>query len=149
MKICDSLAKDLVIYDLESEDKQSVLKEMVSVLISSGYEMDPDEAYKVLMDRENLGTTGIGDGVAIPHGKFDSLEDMAVVVGRSEKGINFDSLDHKPCHIFFLVLAPEQGAGSHLRTLAQISRQLKDEAFRSSFLQAESHEELWKLLQSI
>lgn len=149
MKICDSLAKNLVIYDLESQDKEGVLKEMVAALINSGYEMDPDKAYKILMDREKLGTTGIGDGVAIPHGKFESLKEMAVVVGRSGAGVDFDSLDRKPCHIFFLVLAPEKGAGFHLRTLAQISRQLKDESFRTAFMQAEGQEELWQLLKSV
>ncbi|WP_027179642.1 PTS sugar transporter subunit IIA [Maridesulfovibrio bastinii] len=149
MKIGAFLAKDLVIHELESDSKEGVLKEMVSVLIDSGLDMNPDEAYKVLIDREKLGTTGIGDGIAIPHGKFDSIEDMYVVVGRSEKGIDFDSLDHEPCHIFFLVLAPEQGAGSHLRTLAQISRLVKDDAFRKAFMQTESKDDLWKVLQSV
>ncbi len=149
MNISDSLAKNLVIHELESEDKEGVLREMVEALISSGCDIDPEKAHKILMDREKLGTTGIGDGVAIPHGKFDSLEDIAVVVGRSGAGIDFESLDRKPCHIFFLVMAPEHGAGSHLRTLALISRRLKDEAFRSAFMQSQGHDELWKLLQSV
>ncbi len=100
------------------------------------------------MDREDLGTTGIGDGVAIPHGKMESLKEIVIVAGRSRGGVDFESLDHKPCRIFFLVLAPEHVAGMHLRILAQISRLLSDEGFRGSFLEAQDRESLWRVLTS-
>ncbi len=111
--------------------------------------MDTDQAVRVLLDREKLGTTGIGDGIAIPHGKLENLDKVILVVGRSSSGIEFEALDNKPCSIFFLVLAPEQVAGMHLRILAQVSRILKDEAFRSAFLQADTHDALWELLKDV
>lgn len=146
MNITDNLAKDLVVYELEASDKSDVLKEMVSTLKDAGLEVDVENALKVLNDREKLGTTGIGDGIAIPHGKLECLEEIVVVVGRSTEGVDFESLDMQPCKIFFMVLAPEQGAGAHLKVLAQISRQLKDEAFRQAFIDTGDRQELLKLL---
>ncbi|WP_432736010.1 PTS sugar transporter subunit IIA [Maridesulfovibrio sp. FT414] len=146
MNISDSLAKDLVIYELESSDKSGVLREMVSALKASGLDVDVEKALKVLKDREKLGTTGIGDGIAIPHGKLEGLDEIVVIVGRSGEGIDFESLDMQPCRIFFMVLAPEQGAGAHLKVLAQISRQLKDPVYRQEFIGTGDKEELLKLL---
>ncbi|SDK71946.1 PTS IIA-like nitrogen-regulatory protein PtsN [Maridesulfovibrio ferrireducens] len=146
MIINDNLDKDLVIYELESSDKSGVLREMVTALKATGLELDVESALQVLMSREKLGTTGIGDGIAIPHGKLDCLENIAVVVGRSGAGVNFEALDAKPCQIFFMVLAPEQGAGSHLKVLAQISRQLKDNNFRDAFINAQNPQDLLTLL---
>ncbi len=146
MNISDNLAKDLVIHELQSSDKSEVLKEMVSTLADTGLEVDVDKALKVLNDRETLGTTGIGDGIAIPHGKLECLEDIVVIVGRSSDGVDFEALDMKPCKIFFMVLAPEQGAGAHLKVLAQISRQLKDDAYRQAFIGTNDKAELLSLL---
>ncbi|WP_272699707.1 PTS sugar transporter subunit IIA [Desulfovibrio sp. Fe33] len=149
MKLSDYLAKELILPELQSEDKSDVLHELVAPLGEQYPEMDTDQAVRVLLDRERLGSTGIGDGIAIPHGKLEDLEKVIVVVGRSRKGVEFEALDHSPCHIFFLVLAPEQVAGMHLRVLAQISRLLKDEEFRKEFLAAEDLEALWSLLKSV
>ncbi len=146
MNISDNLAKDLVIHELQSSEKSEVLKEMVSALADAGLEVDVDKALKVLNDRETLGTTGIGDGIAIPHGKLECLEDIVVIVGRSFDGVDFEALDMKPCKIFFMVLAPEQGAGAHLKVLAQISRQLKDDAYRQAFIGTNDKTELLNLL---
>ncbi|CCO24250.1 PTS sugar transporter subunit IIA [Maridesulfovibrio hydrothermalis] len=146
MNISDNLVKDLVIHELASSGKAEVLKEMVSALKATGFEFDVEKALGVLNDREKLGTTGIGDGIAIPHGKLECLEEIVVIVGRSRDGVDFESLDMKPCKIFFMVLAPEQGAGAHLKVLAQISRQLKDEAFRQAFIDTNDKQELLNLL---
>lgn len=146
MNITDNLAKDLVVHELQASEKSEVLKEMVSTLKDAGLDVDVEKALKVLNDREKLGTTGIGDGIAIPHGKLECLEEIVVVVGRSGEGVDFESLDMQPCKIFFMVLAPEQGAGAHLKVLAQISRQLKDEAFRQAFIDTVDKQELLKLL---
>ncbi|NDV28770.1 PTS sugar transporter subunit IIA [Desulfovibrio sp. JC010] len=146
MNIADNLAKDLVIHELQASDKGEVLKEMVSALKGAGLDVDVENGLKVLNDREKLGTTGIGDGIAIPHGKLECLEEIVVVVGRSSEGVDFESLDMQPCKIFFMVLAPEQGAGAHLKVLAQISRQLKDEAFRQAFIDSADQDELLRLL---
>jgi len=149
MKLGEYLEKDLVLPALTSDSKSGVLMELMSAVGKANPEMDTDQAVRVLLDRERLGTTGIGDSIAIPHGKLENLEKVIVVVGRSPEGVDFQALDHKPCSIFFLVLAPEQVAGMHLRLLAQISRVLKDEAFRKRFMDAVDRDELWALLQDI
>jgi PTS system nitrogen regulatory IIA component len=149
MKFGEYLDKDLVLPNLTSGIKSEVLKELIAPLGDKYPEMDTDQAVRVLLEREKLGTTGIGNGIAIPHGKLDDLDKMIVVVGRSEGGIEFEALDLKPCTIFFLVLAPEQAAGMHLRVLARISRLLKDETFRQEFNGTEGHDALWQLLQSV
>lgn len=149
MKLGDYLEKDLVLPNLTSGNKSDVLNELLAPLGDKYSEMDTDEAVRVLLEREKLGTTGIGDGIAIPHGKLENLENVIVVVGRSVAGVEFDALDHKPCTIFFLVLAPAQVAGMHLRVLAHISRMLKDETFRKEFLDAADTDALWKLIKDV
>ncbi|HPR15219.1 MAG TPA: PTS sugar transporter subunit IIA, partial [Smithella sp.] len=100
----------------------------------------------ILKQRENLGSTGIGEGVAIPHGKISNLNDIVVAFGRSEKGIAYDSLDGKPVHLFFLLLAPENSAGQHLKILAKISKMLKDVYFRNKLIAAKSRDELYQII---
>lgn len=149
MKLGDFLKKDFVFPELKSKTKDDALTELVKGLGEQVPNLDSSEALEVLVEREKLGTTGIGDGVAIPHGKIGSLEKIILAVGRSKEGVDFESLDFKPCTIFFLVLAPEHVAGMHLRILAHISRLLKDEEFRKSFMSANGRDELWKLLNSV
>ena len=149
MKLGDYLEKELVLPELVSETKTDVLNELIAPVGVKYPEMDTDLAVRVLLDREKLGTTGIGDSIAIPHGKLEGLDKVIVVVGRSSKGIDYDALDHNPCSIFFLVLAPEDVAGMHLRVLAQISRLLKDEEFRNAFVEAEGFESLWQLVKGV
>jgi len=98
----------------------------------------------VLLDREKLGSTGIGDGIAIPHGKLKSLDSLVISFGRSREGIDFESIDGKPVHIFFLLMAPESSTGQHLKALAKISRMLKDPEFRSDLMSARSAEEIYR-----
>ncbi len=146
MKLEAYLDRDLVLPELASKSKADVLEELIAPLGKKFSGFDLPKAHKVLLEREYLGTTGIGDGVAIPHGKLEHLGDIVLVVGRSTSGVNFEALDFKPCSIFFLVLAPEEVAGVHLRILAHISRLLKDEVFRSSFMAASDRDALWRLL---
>ena len=146
MRLVDYLHKELVLPDLKAKTKSEVLRELVTPVGEVVPGFDLEQAHRVLMDREYLGTTGIGDGVAIPHGKLDFLENIILVVGRSLEGVDFEALDFKPCSIFFLVLAPEQVAGMHLRILAHISRLLKDDQFRSSFTDAADRDTLWRLM---
>ncbi len=149
MKLSDYLTPDLIISELAATSKSEVLAELLEPFQAKWPDKDKEKAHTVLMQREELGSTGIGDGVAIPHGKLDDLEDIVVIVGRSQQGVEFQSLDTKPCYIFFLVLAPEQVAGMHLRILAQISRLLKDPGFRETFMNADGHSGLWSLLKSV
>jgi len=148
MQLSEYLRKDFIVANLAARDKPAALAELVAPVAAAFPEVDRALAQRVLMDREALGSTGIGDGVAIPHGKMELLQEIVIVVGRSEAGLDFEALDHKPCHIFFLVLAPERVAGMHLRILAQISRLLSSEAFREAFLAADTRERLWDVLQS-
>lgn len=149
MKLGDYLQPQLVLPDLKATSKTAVLQELVSSLADVQPELDVSRTHKILLDREQLGTTGIGEGVAIPHGKLEQLEEILLIAGRSRQGVDFDALDHEPCRIFFVVLAPEQAAGTHLRILAHISRLLKDEAFRDAFLGAEDNDALWELLKNV
>lgn len=149
MKLADYLHKDLIISNLAARTKSEVLAELVSPLASRLPSLDVKHAARILMDREMLGTTGIGDGIAIPHGKVDNLDEVFIVVGRSSEGVDFSSLDHKPASIFFMVLAPANVVGLHLKLLAAISRLLKDEAFRHAFLAASDQDSLWNLLQNV
>lgn len=146
MKLGDYLDNELVLPELEAKTKPDVLAELIEPIGRKIPGFDVDKAHKVLLEREYLGTTGIGDGVAIPHGKLESLDDIILVVGRSRDGVDFEALDFKHCNIFFLVLAPEQVAGIHLRILAHISRLLKDDHFRQAFMAADDKDSLWNLL---
>lgn len=149
MKLAEYLDRDLIISELSARTKKEVLAELVSPLSAKYPELDLQRVTQVLMDREMLGTTGIGDGIAIPHGKLDSLDQVMVIVGRSRAGVDFASLDHNPATIFFTVLAPSSVVGLHLKILATISRLLKDTAFRQAFAESADREELWQLLQSV
>lgn len=149
MQLEEFLRRDFLLDELEADNKSDALAELTAPLAGALPDFDPKTAHKVLTDREALGTTGIGDGVAIPHGKMPGLEKIVIVVGRSLKGVAFDALDFKPCHVFFLVLAPEHVAGLHLRILAHISRLLSDESFREAFMRADGGDALWKVLVDV
>lgn len=132
--------------DLLAKTKTEALTELVNTIIQGGLKLDSSLAIEVLQQRENLGSTGIGDGVAIPHGKISALDELVVAFGRSKKGIAYDSLDGKPVHIFFLLLAPENSAGQHLKVLAKISKMLKTANFRKKLLEAKSERDLYKTI---
>jgi PTS system nitrogen regulatory IIA component len=144
MKLGEYLEPEYVLADVQAKTKKEVLREMLGPLQDMPG-VDPDKALDILLEREKLGTTGIGDGIAIPHGKLDGLGRIVLTVGRSAEGVDFQALDHRPCHIFFMVLAPEQAAGMHLRILAHISRLLKNEGFRDRLLEADA-DSLYKLI---
>lgn len=146
--LTEYISKDLIIPELNSTTKSEVLKELLEPIHTKYPELNIKNVYKVLMEREKLGSTGIGDGVAIPHGKLDELSKIVTVVGRSFNGVDFDSLDKKPCYIFFLVLAPENVAGLHLKLLAHISRLLKSAEFRQDFMEAKGVQGIYDLLTS-
>lgn len=146
MKISEILNKDLLIPNLQSKNKKGVLEELAGVLVAQGKLPDLEKVVEVLLDREKLGSTGIGDGIAIPHGKIKDLGGVVASFGRSREGVDFESIDQKPTHLFFLLVAPENSAGIHLKALARISRLLKDPNFRKRLMEAESQKELFQII---
>ena len=145
MKISDILNENRVIPELESDSKTDAIRELVEVLPDKDF--DTESLVQVLLEREQLGSTGIGDGVAIPHGKLANIDKLIASFGRSAKGINFDSLDGKPTHLFFLLVAPDNSAGIHLKALARVSRLFKDGQFRHALLTADKREELFRIIR--
>ena len=146
MNITDLIKKEFIIEELKSKTKKEVLLELSEVFLRRDVTVDCDAMVEVLLEREKLGSTGIGDGIAIPHGKLPGLENLVVSFGRTIEGIDFDSLDGKPVHIFFLLMAPENSAGQHLKALAKISRMLKDEGFRKELMEAKTSDEIYSLI---
>jgi nitrogen PTS system EIIA component len=143
MKISELLNEKLIISDLKARAKKQALEEMVACLTANRNDIDARELYAVLIEREKLGSTGIGNGIAIPHGKLDGLDTICLVFARSDGGIDFDSLDGKPVHLVFLLVAPSNSAGAHLKALARLSRLLKEKNFRDDLLGAADAEALY------
>ena len=149
MKIMDFLSKKAIVTDLKSTKKEDILRELVDALVSAG-EIEKRHRSKLieaLMAREILGSTAIGQGVGIPHAKSDCVKKLVAVFGLSRKGVNFDSLDGEPVYIFFLLLAPEDSAGPHLKALARVSRLLKDKYFRETLKSAKDEKGLIKIIK--
>ncbi|MCA1743356.1 MAG: PTS sugar transporter subunit IIA [Desulfonatronovibrio sp.] len=146
MNLSEYIHKDQIIEELTARTKNEVLAELIKPLTEKYSFLDQEEVYDVLLTRENLGTTGIGNGVAIPHGKLEHLNQVLLVTARSSPGVDFAALDHKLVHIFFLVLAPEKSAGKHLKVLAFISRMLQDKVFRDAYMRAQGKDELWNMI---
>ena len=147
MQIMDFLSPNAIKMSLESKTKKDVIKELVELLVQSGKVKDKKKMTQTLIEREDLGSTGIGQGIAIPHGKSDTVTDLAAAFGLSPEGIGFESLDGEPVNIFFLLVAPEGAAGAHLKALARISSLLKDKYFRKSLISAKTPEDVMKVIQ--
>ena len=131
------------------QNKEAVIQELVKLLVAAGSikERDVNKLVQTLMKRESLGSTGIGQGVAIPHGKSDAVDRLVAAFGVSRPGVNFDALDGEPVTLFFLLVAPEDSAGPHLKALARISRLLKDKHFRDSLRAAKDEKMLIKIIK--
>lgn len=141
MKLLDVLPKESILTDLKATDKKGILNELVAPVAAQAG-IDHDELVRVLMERERLGSTGIGGGIGIPHGKLSGLERLLLGFGHSRKGVNFESIDGKPTHIFFLLVTPENATGLHLKVLSRVSRILKNDPFRDLLMDATSPEEI-------
>ena len=146
MKITDILKKEYIIEDLVSSDKESTLDELSSFLKDKGMISNKETLQSALMEREALGSTGIGENVAIPHAKISAIDQIITVFGRSIKGIEFDSLDKKPVHFIYLVLAPMNSSGQHLKVLARISRLLKNKSLRESIIRATEANQIYAII---
>ena len=146
MKILDVLQKETIISDLKSQDKKGILEELVAP-IARITDVNQKDIVRVLMDREQLGSTGIGGGIGIPDGKLKQLESLALGFGLSRKGVDFESMDNQPTHIFFLLVTPENSTGLHLKMLARISRILKHDPFREKLLNAVNSDEIFSIIK--
>lgn len=136
------LDKDMMIFDLKSRDKLSVLKELIKPLAAKGAIDDEDKFLDVVLKREEEYSTGIGMGVAIPHGKSSLVKKASLVFGKSKEGIDYNSMDGKPAHLFFLIAAPENSDNLHLKILAKLSRSLMHEEVREELNKAETYEDV-------
>lgn len=146
MKITEILPPDAIVTELNSTTKAGVLEELSEVMERvSGLQLK-EQLIRALEERERLGTTGIGDGVAIPHGKLKDVKVMMAAFGRSKRGLDFQSIDGKPAHIFFLLVAPEEMPGPHLKALARISRLLKEPSRRKALMEAGTKEDIYRLI---
>jgi PTS system nitrogen regulatory IIA component len=144
MTIEEVLEESCVIADLQGVAKRDVLIELVGVLKKSNLIKNQQEVVNVIFEREKLGSTGIGDGVAIPHGKLKGIKKIICVFGRSLQGVDFDSIDQKPAHIFFLLLAPENSASLHLKMLSRISKLLRDPSFRKRLMELNDAHDIYR-----
>lgn len=147
MKIVEFLNEKAVSAALKATTKEAALRELVDVLSKAEGIKNKEDLVKVLMSRESLGSTGIGQGVGIPHAKTNAVKKLVAALGISSQGVNFDALDGEPVHIFFLLVAPEDSAGPHLKGLARISRLLKDKFFRDSLKQLQDEKAILKLIR--
>ncbi len=147
MKIMDFLSKKAMTASLKATDKEGVIRELVDLLAKADEIKNKEDLVKALLTRESLGSTGIGQGIGIPHAKSPNAKNLVAAFGLSHQGVNFDSLDGEPAYIFFLLIAPEESAGPHLKALARISRMLKDKYFREMLRKAKDEKEILRIIQ--
>ncbi len=146
MKLSDILEEDNIIPDLKARDKKRAIEELTEAIVKGNPSLDKDSLVRVLLERESLGSTAIGDGVAIPHGKYPGISTPIISFGRSRKGLDFESMDGQPVFLFFLLVAPEDSASIHLKALARIAKMLKDSNFRKVLIEATTKKELYKII---
>lgn len=140
------LRENWIIPELKATDKPSVLRELSEVLVRPCGAASSDELVQILLEREKWESTGIGEGVAIPHGRYKKLKQFVISFGRSTGGVDFDSIDHKPCQLFFMVMAPENAAVENLNLLGRIAKLLKDPSFKRKLLEAKTQREIFDVI---
>jgi nitrogen PTS system EIIA component len=148
MKLLDFIVEKTIITELKSTDKKSVLEEL-TLPVSEITQINHKDLVRVLLERENLGSTGIGNGIGIPHGKLKNLKTLILGIGVSRKGVNFDAMDGKLAYLFFLLLTPDNSTDLHLKFLARISKILKNESFKEKILNASKPEDVIQLIGDI
>lgn len=139
--IKDMFSKERVCFELKSTSKDEVISELIEILEQDGKINDKVKFKEAVMHREHEFSTGIGMGIAIPHGKSDAVTEASIVFGKSTKGINFDSMDGEDAHFFFLIAVPVESSDVHLKALSEISRKLMHAEVRESLLKAVTFEE--------
>ncbi|MCX6827520.1 MAG: PTS sugar transporter subunit IIA [candidate division Zixibacteria bacterium] len=149
MKLSKFCSEDLIAFNLKAGDKETVLKELVDLASKSSLVKDSVELLKDVKERESLVTTGVGLGVAFPHAKTKATKGIVIAFGRSEKGVNFDAMDHKPAYLFFLIAAPEDAIGAHLNVMARLSYIMKSEENRAKMMAVTSPGELLQMIDTV
>ncbi|HTA21397.1 MAG TPA: PTS sugar transporter subunit IIA, partial [Polyangia bacterium] len=146
MKVIDFLKLPAIIADLRATTKAAALAELATQMAGLEPGVDAEQLRRVLEERELLASTAIGDGIAIPHGKLDSIGQLAGVLGRSKAGLEFDSIDGRPTHLVFMLVAPVSSTGVHLKALARLSRLFRDADFRARLLAAPTREDMYQVI---
>jgi len=149
MKFVDFVSRDAIRTSIDVDDKEQVIRSMAAALLESGKIAEDEQAsiIEAILKREELGSTGIGRGVAVPHTKHPSVSELVGTVAVSEEGVDFDSLDGEKVHLLFLLVSPPDRPGDHLRALENISRQLRSEDFCRFLKQSKTPDDIWQLLE--
>ena len=146
MRLIDILTQDCIVPDLKGRVKREVLEEMAAEVTFKFAGLNKERLLEVILERERLGSTGIGYGVAIPHARLKGLNSVIILFGRSLSGVEFQALDERPAHLFFLIVAPEDSTTAHIKILARISRLLQDAVLRNRLMVASTQEEIYSII---
>jgi len=149
MKLSKFCEEDLISFDLKGKTKDQIINEMVDLTSRSKLVKERHELYKAVVEREKLVTTGVGYGVAFPHAKTKAVKGIVVAFGRSNPGVDFEAMDRKPVHLFFVIAAPEDAIGAHLNVMARLSYIMKNEKVRERLMKIASPKELLEILDSV
>jgi mannitol/fructose-specific phosphotransferase system IIA component (Ntr-type) len=149
MRMTDFVVREAIISDLTATTREGVIREMINRLSATGYlrPEDVEDVFREIMRREQLASTGIGRGIAIPHAKHPSLERLVGTVAVSHAGVPFDSIDREPVHVFVLLISPKDRPGDHLRALENVVRRMRDDQFVRSLQASVDHQQIWELLE--
>jgi len=149
IKLSSLLKENLIELELEGEDKSEIIGELVDIIINSGKGKNKKSLVSAILARENLGSTAIGNGVAVPHAKIDSIKHTVLAFGRSAAGVDFNSLDGEKTHLFFMLISPKEDIGAHLKILAKISHLIKDRFMVGLFKKANSKKEILSMIANL
>lgn len=147
MEVSSLLSEELIKLNLESDNKEDAINELIDILANAGKVSDREEFKEVIFAREAQSSTGVGKGIAIPHGKSDVVTEPSIAFSKADEGIDFDSLDEQPANLFFMIAVPEDAAKDHLKVLSQLSRKLMHDDFREALLTAKDEKEILEIIQ--
>ncbi len=148
MTLDEIISPRSILIDLKGESKEDLIEEMVNSLAVGEFITDRDKVLQAVLEREKIMSTGIGDGIAIPHGKSDAVVKLAAALGTQKRGVDFESLDGEPAYVFFLLVSPANVSGPHIKALARISRLLKNDEFKKKLIGAASAEEVLSIIKA-
>ena len=148
MTLLDILSADSTLIDLKGETKKDIIAELIDTLAVGDAISDRDKVLQAVLEREKIMSTGIGDGIAIPHGKSDAVERLVAALGTQRRGVDFEALDGEPAYVFFLLVSPANVSGPHIKALARISRLLKNDDFKKKLIAAETSAEIIEIIEA-